>query len=240
MLDSKSAFGVVALIVAGGTGERFGREDGKQLAPVGSVPVLAHTLGAFDRAVRIDAVVVVVHPDRVDEYRSVAEKYVKSTPIIGVVGGGETRQDSVDAGIAAVPEGVGTIVIHDGARPLITSEVIDSAVAYLESMPDADGVVVGHPAFDTLKIVDGVDIVSTPDRSRYWIAQTPQVFRAGALRSAYLRAQAEGFLGTDDASLVEAAGGRVLVFEGPRDNLKVTVPEDLAIVESLIARRAGG
>ena len=109
------------------------------------------------------------------------------------------------------------------------------------SAPDAAGVVVGYPAIDTLKVVtsDGV-VESTPERSRLWAVQTPQVFRAAAVRQAYESARADGFLGTDDASLVERDGGRVLAFEGPRDNIKVTVAEDLLFVEAALRFREGG
>ncbi|MDZ4064834.1 MAG: 2-C-methyl-D-erythritol 4-phosphate cytidylyltransferase [Coriobacteriia bacterium] len=239
MTDGADQPAVVALIVAGGTGERFGREDGKQLAEAGCVPVLGHTVRAFDRAGSVDAIIVVAHPEQLDEYRAVAGQHVEATRLIGVVPGGDTRQDSVRHGLAAVPASARTIIVHDGARPLVAPEVIDSAVTLLESSPDSDGVVVGHPAFDTLKIVDGNRVVATPDRGEYWVAQTPQVFRAAALRSAYSSALEEGLEGTDDASLVEAVGGRVVMLEGSRDNLKVTVAEDLAVIEALLANREG-
>lgn len=230
---------VVAVIVAGGTGERFGRESGKQLAAAGNVPVLGHTLLAFDLASSVDAVVLVAHPEQLDEYDGVAKRFLAATQLLKVVPGGDRRQDSVSNGLAAVPASARTIIVHDGARPLVTSGLIDSAVALLESSPDAVGVVAGHPAVDTLKIVEGRSVVATPDRGEYWVAQTPQVFRAEQLRAAYARAEAQGLEGTDDASLVEASGGRVLMIEGPRDNLKVTVAEDLAVVEALLASRKG-
>ncbi len=99
---------------------------------------------------------------------------------------------------------------------------------------------VGQPAIDTLKIADGAVIVETPDRSKYWAVQTPQTFRAQPLRAAYALADADGFIGTDDAAIVEHAGGRVLLVEGPRDNIKVTVAEDVALVEATLAFRASG
>jgi len=98
--------------------------------------------------------------------------------------------------------------------------------------------VIGQPAIDTLKIATGEYIESTPDRSRYWTVQTPQTFRAAAMRAAFALADADGFLGTDDAAVVEHAGERVLLVEGSRDNIKVTVAEDIALVEATLAFRA--
>ena len=130
--------------------------------------------------------------------------------------------------------------MHDGARPLVTPALISNALAALANEPEAAGVVVGHPAIDTLKLVDRFTIEATPPRSRYWAVQTPQIFRAEALRAACAAAEADGFLGTDDSSLVERTGARVIVFEGPRDNIKVTVAEDLLLVEAALRFREGG
>lgn len=224
-----------AIIVAGGTGERFGREGGKQLVKVLGLSVLGHTLQAFERCEIVDEIVIVVHPDRVAEYAIEAGETLKVT---GIVAGGETRQDSVSAGLAALASGFDVIIVHDGARPLVTPQLISEAVAKLVSS-GVDGIVVGHPAYDTIKRVDVDDsILATEDRSTLWVAQTPQVFRAAPLRDAYVAAVGEGFIGTDDSSLVERQGGRVLMVLGPRDNLKVTVPEDLSIVERLLQARA--
>jgi 2-C-methyl-D-erythritol 4-phosphate cytidylyltransferase len=112
-------------------------------------------------------------------------------------------------------------------------------VRALEDAPDLAGIVVGHPAYDTLKLVDAhAGITGTLDRSQVWVAQTPQVFRAAILRQAYASAKAEGISGTDDASLVERQGGAVAMLAGPRDNLKITVPEDLAVAELLLLARS--
>ncbi|HHJ98867.1 MAG TPA: 2-C-methyl-D-erythritol 2,4-cyclodiphosphate synthase, partial [Actinobacteria bacterium] len=131
-------------------------------------------------------------------------------------------------------------VVHDGARPLVTPATIAGAIEMLERDDGCAGVVVGHPSYDTLKQVDDLDVVvATPDRATIWSAQTPQVFRAQTLRDAYERAAHTGWTGTDDASFVEHAGGRVRVFAGPRDNVKITVPEDLRVAEALLQAREG-
>ncbi|MCE5191349.1 MAG: 2-C-methyl-D-erythritol 4-phosphate cytidylyltransferase [Actinomycetia bacterium] len=227
---------VSAIIVAGGVGERFGRAGGKQLAMAVGAPVLSHTLAAFERASAIDDVVVVVHPDRVGEYAAEIAGFEKVT---AVVAGGDTRQASVACGLEALCGEPDIVVVHDGARPLVTAETIDAAVEALRS-GEADGIVVGHPSYDTIKRVrpDGA-VVCTEDRSSLWVAQTPQVFRTSTLCSAYAAAAQDGFAGTDDSSLVERRGGRVMMLLGPRDNLKVTVPEDLLVIERALEARAG-
>lgn len=231
---------ITAIVVAGGTGDRLGLKGGKQLARVAGAPVLAHTLEAFVRCDRVDAIVVVAHPDRVDEYRRQVVEPLDAPAIVAVVPGGDTRTASVSAGLDAVPADTGIVVVHDGARPLVTPGLIAAAIAELEREPDLAGVVVGHPSYDTLKTVgpDG-EVLSTPDRASIWAAQTPQVFRVGVLREAYRRAGAGGWVGTDDASLVEHAGGRVRMYAGPRDNMKVTVPEDLPVVDQMLRSRRG-
>jgi 2-C-methyl-D-erythritol 4-phosphate cytidylyltransferase len=229
-----------AVIVAGGVGERFGDARGKQLALVAGVPVLTHTISAFQRCDVIDVIVVVTHPERLDAYRREAIDPASATKVVAVVPGGATRASSVAAGMAALPEGVTAVAVHDGARAAITSATIAASFVLLMADPALDGVVVGHPAFDTIKET-GADgrVVSTPDRSRLWIAQTPQTFRLAPLLRAYERARADGFEGTDDAAVLEHAGGVVRMLEGSRWNIKVTVPADLPVLAALLARRKG-
>ena len=227
-----------AIIAAGGSGERFGGAAGKQLAVVAGLPVLSHTLLAFDACPDVEAVVVVTHPDRVDEYQRVAVDAAGIRKVIAVVAGGSTRVQSVRAGLAALPEGVDLVAVHDGARAAIEPGTISAAFHALAKHAQIDGVVVGHPSVDTLKEVDADGhVVATPDRNRYWIAQTPQVFRASALSRAYWRAGIAGIEGTDDAALVEALGGTILMVAGPRSNLKVTVPEDLEMLSAILTAR---
>lgn len=228
-----------AIIVAGGTGERFGSAAGKQLEPVLGLPVLAHTLRAFESASAITRVVVVCHPERLDEYESHAVAPTLLTTPFTVVPGGDTRQESVAAGLAGLMplRAAEIVLIHDGARPLVSADLIDRAVGVLVTDDSLDGVVVGHPAYDTIKEVSGGVIVGSPLRERFWIAQTPQVFRAEVFTMAHARAAREGFVGTDDSMLVEEYGGRVGVLEGPRTNIKVTVGDDLAVVEAMLARQ---
>lgn len=225
-----------AVIVAGGTGERFGAREGKQLAEVAGRPVVAWSVAAFESCPEIDGIVVVAHPDRLEAYAEA----VASPKVMAVVAGGGTRQQSVAAGLAELPADAGLVAVHDGARPLVTPTVIAEALRVLLEEPGVDGVVVGHPMFDTVKrVADGV-VAETVDRTALWVAQTPQVFRTVVLRKAYRKAADDGFEGTDDASLVERAGGRVRMLAGPRENIKVTVPEDALVVDAVLKARGGG
>lgn len=230
---------VAAIVVAGGSGERFGRSGGKQLAVVSGLPLLAHALLALERCPDVESVVLVAAPGRVEEFRETSVTAVGLTKVLEVVPGGPTRQASVTAGLGVLPCGSEVVVVHDGARPLVTSELVSAAIRMLVERPEADGVVVGHPAYDTVKAVDPDSgrVVSTMDRSKLWIAQTPQVFRVGALMAAYTAAEGEGFSGTDDSALVERSGGIVLTLAGPRENLKVTTERDLEVVEALLRAR---
>lgn len=230
---------VSAIIVAGGTGERFGRAEGKQLVPVAGLPMLAHTVLAFDRAATVSEIVLVCHPDKIEAYEEAVLEAVSLNKPMVAVPGGASRQHSVECGLDRSAPTAEVIAVHDGARPLVTAALIDAAVdALMDS--DSDALVVGHPSYDTLKLVEDGTVVSTPDRSMYWAAQTPQVFRAESLRRAYAHAFRSGLTGTDDASLVEAIGGSVRMYEGPRENIKVTVPADIAFVEAVLVGRSAG
>lgn len=198
--------------MGGGSGRRFGRP--KQYESVGNERVV-------DRSRRVaesvsDGVVLVVPPEDVDRE--------------GGVAGGSTRAESVRAGLAAVPADADVICVHDAARPMASPDLYRAVVAAV--VAGADGAVPGVPVVDTIKIVVGADRVvsSTPDRGSLVAVQTPQAFAADILR----RAHAAGADGTDDASLVEAIGGRVVVVPGEVGNRKITEPADLDHVRSAI------
>jgi 2-C-methyl-D-erythritol 4-phosphate cytidylyltransferase len=226
---------LAVIVAAGGSGERFGRPGGKQTASVLGRPLLWWTMQAIGSS-SVDEIVVVCAPERIDEYRRVALDVLPKSNKMVTVAGGETRQESVARGLEAVSDSVAYVAVHDGARPLVTAAVLSSALERLERS-GADGMVVGHPCFDTLKRVEGARVTGTPDRSEFWIAQTPQVFRRASLISAYQHASASGFTGTDDASVVEYWGGSVEMIEGPRDNIKVTTREDVRFVEAALRDR---
>ena len=226
-----------AIIAAGGLGSRFGDERGKQYVSLCGLPVAAWSVLAFDRAPSVAQIVVVCPAGRIDETRdAILGKMALTTPVSFVIGGA-TRQDSVFAGLEASRADLGLVAIHDAARPLITVEAIEKALVVVREDAQLAGAICASRVTDTLKIVEGGVIVSTPDRAYYWAAQTPQVFRRAAVLSAHRIARREGFVGTDDASLVERQGGLVKCVETPRDNIKITVPEDLAVAEATLRAR---
>lgn len=228
-----------AVIAAGGLGLRFGDPAGKQYVDVAGLPVITWSAIAFDEAPSVGHIVVVCPAGRIDATRACIEQAQITTPV-SYVEGGATRQDSCMAGLKAVPAGFEYAAIHDGARPLITPAAVENIIAALRADTTLDGAIYAHPATDTLKVVQEGIVVSTPERARYWAVQTPQIFHVSSVRAAHEAAHAEGFVGTDDSSLVERAGGRVLCVESPADNFKVTVPEDKVPVEAILnARKAG-
>lgn len=196
--------------MAAGSGERFG--DRKQYLALGSQRVLDWALQAA--AEHTDGVVLVVPADAVGRPEPLADV---------VVAGGATRSASVRAGLAAVPDAAATIVVHDAARPVRVPHVWERVLGAVSS--GADAAVPAVPVSDTLREVGG----TTVDRTRFVAVQTPQAFRAAALRAAHAN-EPEG---TDDASLVEAAGGRVEVVEGDPANIKITTPHDLTVAALL-------
>ena len=215
-----------AIILAGGSGERFGHEGGKQLVRIAGRPVLSWAVEAFDAVADVGLIVVVCPEGREEEYRAEAiTPYDFVTPIIYATSG-STRQESAFSGLELVPDQYEFVAMHDGARPLVSPEAIQHVISVVKGNIDCDGAVIAHPAIDTLKVVEDGVIMGTPDRRVFWNAQTPQVFRTGIYRRAHAAALSDGFVGTDDSSLIERLGGTVRVVEGRRDNIKLTGPED--------------
>ena len=223
-----------AIILAGGSGERFGKEGGKQLVEIAHKPSLTWSAEAFVSVADIGLIVIVCPEERHEEYlKTAVDPFPFVTPIV-LAPSGPSRQESAFSGLEYVPDDYEYVITHDGARPLISSELIAHTINTLKGNFDADGAVVAHPAIDTLKVVEDGVIVGTPDRSVFWNAQTPQVFRTGIYRRAHASALSDGFVGTDDSSLIERLGGRVLVVEGKRDNIKLTVPEDYLMMVAAV------
>jgi 2-C-methyl-D-erythritol 4-phosphate cytidylyltransferase len=230
----------LALVIAGaGYGTRMGSEQPKQYVPLLGIPMLQRTIGALNDCSAVDALVVVVNPEHVEycERQIIGELFDK---VIAVVPGGAERALSVRSGLQELAAaGVWDLMgVHDGARPLITCDEVTRAVATLVDDAALDGVVLGVPSKDTIKVVDEQDVVrTTPSRGRLWCAQTPQIFRREALLGAYATAEEVLLAATDDASLVERAGGRVGMVRASAENLKVTDRVDLRLAEQILADR---
>ncbi len=218
-------------VPAAGSGLRMGGVRKAFLDLLGQ-PTLLHALGPFLAETRVVAVVVALAPE---DASSPPSWLLDLAPRVLVVAGGATRSQSVRSAIAALPEDLDAIAVHDAARPLITRRVVAEC---LDLALEGFGAVAGCPAVDTLKRVDTQGFVlDTPDRSSFWHAQTPQVFPAGVLRAAYADARVEG---TDDSALVERTGSgvRVKMVDAGPSNLKVTRPEDVPVAEAILRGRA--
>lgn len=224
----------VAVIAAAGFGVRMGVPEGKQYFPLAGVPLLVHTIRAFELAPSVESTVVVVNRNDVDFcQREIVQKFGLGK-VAKVVGGGVERQDSVARGLAALPRDASVVAIHDGARPLVTPGLID---ACFNALSGWEGTVAAVPLKDTPKMVSGEMIVKTLERKEVWLAQTPQVFQVDVIREAHERAELEDFLGTDDASLVERLGGRIRLVPGSDENIKITTLSDLVIAEAILAAK---
>lgn len=227
-----------AVIVAGGSGERFGDPRGKQFVELCGLPIMAWSILAFDRAPSVGHIVVVCPHGRLDEVRRNVLAGLTLRCEVTLALAGATRQDSVFAGLVTMPPDYELVAIHDGARPLVETESIERCIEAVRCDQTLAGAILASRETDTLKLCDSSGLImATPDRSNYWCAQTPQVFRASKVIAAHKAAVWDDFVGTDDASLVEHHGGRMRVVEAPRDNIKITVPEDLSLAEATLARR---
>ncbi len=214
-----------AIIAAAGLGERLGEAMPKALVEVGGVPLFQWSVQALQAAQSIGEIVIAVPAGHERAFEGCGAS---------VVPGGASRSESVSAALELVT--TAAVVVHDAARPLVDPELFDAVLQTLDA-ESCDAVVAATPVTDTIKeVARAREVDRTLDRSSLWAAQTPQAFRAEALRNALastsLLAQA-----TDDALLVERIGGRVVLHEAPRENFKVTTPLDLRLAELLLAER---
>jgi 2-C-methyl-D-erythritol 4-phosphate cytidylyltransferase len=224
----------LAIIPAGGAGRRMGGDVPKQFLPLAGIPVLVHTLRAFQHSPLIDEIFLVVPEGDVPAVRRDIVEGCGLSKVTSVLAGGVERQDSVGNALLLVRDDHGVILIHDGVRPFVTGEVIRRAV---EAAGDHGAASVGLPVRDTVKSVSATGVVvKTVDREGLWLTQTPQAFYRQLICAAYERAAQDGFSGTDDASLVERMGVSVRMIPGDHDNVKVTTPEDLALGEIIMRR----
>jgi 2-C-methyl-D-erythritol 4-phosphate cytidylyltransferase len=217
----------IALIVAAGLGERLGAPRPKALVELAGRPLVQWSIDVLDQ---------------MDEIEKIVLAWPSGTPApsgVIAVDGGAVRSDSVRRALAAAPQG-DPVLVHDAARPLLTAELARRVIATLAQHESADGAIAAAPVTDTVKRVDAKGVVSeTLDRGSLWRVQTPQVFRRAALERALDVADEILALATDDAWLVERAGGKVIVVRAGEENLKITTALDLQLAEMLLARRLG-
>ena len=223
-----------ALIAAAGSSTRYGGEN-KLLQELGGMPVLARTLLAVDRAARIDEIVIAAREDELLPYAQLCKTFGIQKPV-RVVPGGATRTESVLRAALEASEGATLLAVQDGARPLVTSALIDDAVAAAQRYHAAAPAV---PVTDTIKVAHDGIVESTPERSTLFAVQTPQVFDAELLKAALQDALRADAALTDDCSAVERFGKEVHLTAGDRENIKITTPLDLTIAEAILQRREG-
>jgi 2-C-methyl-D-erythritol 4-phosphate cytidylyltransferase len=215
------------ILVAAGAGERLGADRPKAFVALGGRVLLAESLERLDTNDWVDTIVVAV-PEGWEEAAIVLAEELVASKVASVVTGGRTRAESVRAALVEVPKEALVVLVHDAARPLVGTDVVERVLAPLAE--GFDGAVPGLPLADTIKRVEDGLAVETLDRSRLVTVQTPQAFTANSLRRAY--AGDEPIEATDCASLVESRGGRIRVVEGDARLLKITTKADLALVES--------
>jgi len=234
---------VAAIIPAAGFGTRMGADIPKQFLELAGVPVLVRTLRVFLSHPAIHLIMLVLPPEQLQSGKKQLLPFLtpeQQGKVLYAVGG-EARQHSVQNGMKALPASIERVFVHDGARPLVSAEIIDRCLAGIE---EHGAVIAAVPVKDTLKEVEevegGTEIIGTVDRSQLWQAQTPQAMDLHLLERAYEYAAATEFIGTDEASLLEHAGVSVSVVMGSEENIKITRPEDLRIAATLLRENQEG
>jgi 2-C-methyl-D-erythritol 4-phosphate cytidylyltransferase len=234
---------VIVIIPAAGLGTRMsaassgGKAKTKQFFELQGTPILFRTLRKFANHSRVSEIVVALRPSEREGFVQQAERQGFRRPL-RIVEGGEHRQNSVANALAALDAAADDIIlVHDAVRPFVDNEIIDGVI---EAVKKYDAAIAGVPAVDTVKQVDrtadGAVVLATVPRERMVMAQTPQGFRFELLKKAFDEATADGFLGTDEASLIERAGGSVHVVMGSPRNLKITTPGDLELAEFYLSQ----
>jgi 2-C-methyl-D-erythritol 4-phosphate cytidylyltransferase len=227
---------VYLLIPAAGVGKRMGSDRNKLLLEVRSQPLLTWTLLAAQAATEISWIGIISQPTDWPEFKAILATLNLTKPVELIIGGA-TRQESVYKGLQALPKAAEQVLIHDGARCLVTPDLLNSCA---QAIRHCSGLIAAVPVKDTIKVVDANGIIqSTPDRRNLWAAQTPQGFNVKLLKQCHDEGVRQGWEVTDDAALFEKCGIEVRIVEGEETNLKVTTPQDLAIAEFILSSRLG-
>ncbi|MEC4983142.1 MAG: 2-C-methyl-D-erythritol 4-phosphate cytidylyltransferase [Oscillatoria sp. PMC 1068.18] len=222
------------LIPAAGMGRRMGSDRNKLLLTLLAKPLLAWTLEAAEASRQINWIGIMGQKIDFPDFQTIVAQ-VNLTKPVKLIQGGETRQQSVYNGLQALPSEAERVLIHDGARCLVTPELFDRCG---EALLSCQGLIAAVPVKDTIKVVDEAKVIqSTPNRQNLWAAQTPQGFAVPLLKQCHQQGKNSGWEVTDDAALLEKCGFPVKVVEGEETNLKVTTPVDLAIAEFILHQR---
>lgn len=220
---------ISVVIPAAGMGKRMESSINKQFLLINDKPILAHTIEKFCNEEYIDEIILVAREDEVKTCRELIIDKYGYKKVNKVIAGGNERRDSVYNGLREVNKNCDIVIVHDGARPFVSSE---SIVNSIEGAIRDKACVVGVPVKDTIKIIDeNYNIIDTPKRDRLWAVQTPQTFSYKLLVEAYEQSIKEGYEATDDSMIVEKMGYKVKMIMGGYDNIKITTPEDLKLGE---------
>jgi 2-C-methyl-D-erythritol 4-phosphate cytidylyltransferase len=224
---------IFALIPAAGMGKRMGAGTNKQYLLLDGIPILAHTIRVFEQSPFVSGIYVISPEAEIPFCRDEVVERFGFSKVRAIVAGGAERQHSVFNGLSAMTDAASddVVLIHDGVRPFVATEIIRKAA---EAAGECGGAVVAVPVKDTVKVAREGMIESTPPRETLWLAQTPQAFRYGIIKTAHESAAAEGFLGTDDASLLERQGWKLRIVMGDYRNIKITTPEDLVLAQAFL------
>lgn len=224
---------VSVILPAAGRGKRMQAGVNKVFLGLLGKPILYHTLKAFASVPEVGELIVVTGQDEVAALRR-SLHHVPGLPQVKVVTGGSERQYSVWNGLKASSEQADVVLVHDAARPLVSRETIEAVIA---SAREFGAAIAAVPEKNTVKMVEDGIVTATPERAKLWAVQTPQGFQRSLLVAANEKAEADGFLGTDDASLVERYGAKVHVVMDSYQNIKITTPEDLIVAEAFLRQR---
>lgn len=222
------------VIPAAGQGKRMGVEFNKQFLSLGGQPILAHTVKLFEESEYVSEIVIVGAESDLLVIKELVDQH-KLDKVVAIIKGGAQRQDSVCAGVQALSSTIQRVVVHDGARPLLTLQAFHRFLGETKAFSAA---IMGIHLKDTIKRVDiSGKVLETPPRDGLRAVQTPQIFDRGILVEAHLQAANLGYYGTDDASLLEWMGYPVQMVEGSQENIKVTTPDDLWLAERILSMR---
>lgn len=228
---------LAVIIPAAGSGSRMGSRLPKPFIELGGVPILERTIRAFLPLEELSQLIISTTREWMPEVKGILEKISSERVELDVVEGGSERQYSIMNAMAVLGDDIELVAVHDAVRPFISSDLVRDCCTKAREL---GGAIIAVPAKDTIKeLGENHLILNTPDRSRLWQAQTPQIFKKNVFIDMYTSAKEVGFVGTDDASLAERRGVKVGVVEGDRRNLKITYPIDLKIAELILSEGEG-